>query len=73
MDDLSRLLIQIRNLSTPHDFFVVKNLNRNVILGCDCLMQNGVRIYFDLDALRIGEEYVALEEDIHISSIIRLV
>ena len=34
-------------------------------------MQNRVRMYFDLGALRIGEEYVALE-DVHISSIIRL-
>ena len=48
-----------------HDFIVVKNLNRNIILG--------VRMYFDLGALRIGEEYVALEEGIHISSTIRLV
>ena len=29
-------------------------------------------MYFDLRALRIGEEYVALEEDVHISSIVRL-
>ena len=44
-----------RNKSIPHDFFVVKNLNRNAILGRDWLMQNGVRMYFDLGALRIGE------------------
>ena len=34
-------------------------------------MQNRVRIYFHLGTLRIGKEYVALE-DVHISSIIRL-
>ena len=69
---LCRLQVQIGSQSTPHDFFVVTNLNRNVILGRDWLRQNGVRMYFDLGALRIGEEYIALEEDIHISSIIRL-
>ena len=66
-----RLQIQIGNKSTPHDFFVANTLNRNAILGRDWLMQNGVRIYFDLGALKIGEEYVALE-DFHISSIITL-
>ena len=69
VDGLCRLQIEVVNMSTPHDFFVVKNLNRNAILGRDWLMQKGVRMYFDLGALRIGEEYVALEEDVHISSI----
>ena len=35
-------------------------------------MQNRVKMYFDFESLRIGEKYVALEEDVHISSIIRL-
>ena len=35
-------------------------------------MQNGVRIYFDLGALRIAGEYVAPEEDVQISYIIKL-
>ena len=72
VDGLSHLQVQIGNQSTPHNFIVVRNLNRNIILGRDWLRQNGVRMYFDLGALRIGEEYVALEEDIHISSIVRL-
>ena len=49
----------------------MKNLNRNAILERDWLIQNGVRMYFDLGTLRIREEYVALK-DVHISSIIRL-
>lgn len=32
-DSLSWVHIQIGNQSTPHDFFIVRNLNRNVILG----------------------------------------
>lgn len=72
VEGLCRLQVKVGNKSTPHDFLIVKNLNRNVILGRDWLMQNGVRMYFDLGALKIGKEYVALEDDVHISSIIRL-
>ncbi len=56
-------------------FFVMRGLNRNLILGQDWLKQNGVRIYFDLGCLRIGNKnktYVNLEEDIHIASVVRL-
>lgn len=54
-------------------FYIVRDLNRNVILGVDWLTKHGVRIYFDLGCLRIGEkQYVSLEEDIHISSIVRI-
>ena len=35
-------------------------------------MQNGLRKYFDLGALKNGKKYVALEEDAYISSIMRL-
>lgn len=73
IDGLARLQIKIGNQVTPHDFFVIKNLNRNFILGRDWLTQNGVRMFFDLGALKVGQEYIALEEDIHISSIVRLV
>ncbi|CAC5412418.1 unnamed protein product [Mytilus coruscus] len=52
-------------------FYVVKDMNRNVILGKDWLVQNGVRLYFDLGCLRIQKNYVPLE-DIHVASIVRL-
>ena len=57
---------------SQHDFFVVENLNRNVILGRDWLKKNQVRIYYDLNVLRFKGEYVALEEDKHIPSLVRL-
>ncbi|CAC5412399.1 unnamed protein product [Mytilus coruscus] len=38
----------------------------------DWLVQNGVRLYFDLGCLRIQKKYVPLEEDIHVASILRL-
>ena len=54
------------------DFYVIRDLNRNLILGLDWLKQNNVRIYFDLKCLRInGKHYVSLE-DIHIASTVRM-
>lgn len=41
-------------------------------MGRDWLEQNGTRIYFHLGELRPGNEYVALEEDSHISSVARI-
>lgn len=56
-----------------HQFYVVREMNRNLILGSDWLLQNGVRIYYDLGCLRVGDKtYVNLEEDIHISSVARI-
>ena len=45
-------------------------MNRNMILGTDWLKNHGVRIYYDLGCIRIGDKnYVNLEEDIHIASV----
>ena len=54
-----------------HDFYLVKNMNRNLIIGHDFLTKNGVRLYFDLACLRVNNTFVPLIEDIHIASIIR--
>ena len=51
-EGLVRLQLKTGSYSTFHDFFVAKNLNRNCILGRDWLTQNGVRMYFDLGALK---------------------
>ena len=48
------------------------SINRNFILGRDWLVQNGVRLYFDLVFLRVAKTTVPLEEDIHIASLVRL-
>ena len=66
------LELNIKNVKMTHVFFVVSDMNRNVILGRDWLIKNGVRLYFDLGMLRVGDVYAQLEEDIHISSILRL-
>ena len=55
------------------DFYVIRDLNRNMILGLDWLKTHNDRIYFDLKCLRInGKHYVNLEEYIHIASTVRM-
>ena len=63
----------ISGTDMSQDFYVIRDLNRSLILGLDWLKQNNVRIYFDLKCLRInGKTYVNLEEDIHIASTVRM-
>ncbi len=72
IDGSVNLAFSIGGTEMQHTFFVVREINRNLILGSDWLRQNGVRIYYDLGCLRVGDKtYVNLEEDIHISSVVR--
>ena len=65
--------ICIGGTEMSQDFYVIRDLNRNLILGLDWLKESNVRIYFDLKCLRInGKHYVNLEEDIHIASTVRM-
>ena len=68
----TNLTFTVNGLTMRETFCVKDGLNRNFILGMDWLKDNGVRIYFDLGMLRIGKTYVKLQEDCHISSILRL-
>jgi hypothetical protein len=63
---------QIGGIKMSHSFYVVSDMNRNVILGRDWLIQNGVRLYFDLSCLKVQNTYIPLQEDIHIVSVLRL-
>ena len=67
----ANIAIQIGKTEVTQLFYIVKDMNRNAILGKDWLTQNGVRLYFGLGSLRIGKCYVSLEEDIKIASIVR--
>ena len=40
-----------------HEFFIVPQKNRNIILGRDLLKQFGVCIYYDLGCIRVGNLY----------------
>lgn len=66
------LSFRIGGLIKKHDFFVVDNISRTVILGRDFLTNHGVRLYFDLGVLRIDDVYIPLEQDSHIASVVRL-
>ena len=72
-DSCITVQICIGGTEMSQDFYVIRDLNRNIILGLDWLKQNNVRIYFDLKCLRInGKYYVHLEEDIYIASTVRM-
>lgn len=72
VDGCIDLTFSIGGIELQHAFYIVRDMNRNLILGQDWLKQNGVRLYFDLGCLRINGTYVNLEEDIHIASIVRM-
>ena len=72
VDGCIQLKYQIGREKQDHEFFVVSEMNRNIILGRDWLKQFGVHMYYDLGCIRVGKSYVKMEEDIHISSLIRL-
>ncbi|GFO37736.1 retrovirus-related pol polyprotein from transposon 17.6 [Plakobranchus ocellatus] len=55
-----------------HPFYVIKNASRNWIIGCDFLKQQKARIYFDLEKLRLNDEYINLDQDIRVASVVRL-
>lgn len=71
IDGCIRLPIDVGGCQLYQEFYVVRDIQRNVILGQDFLEQNGVRLYFDLGCMRVGKTYVRLERDLHISSVVR--
>ena len=67
-----RYPFEIGGAETKHAFYVVRSMNRKLILGRDWLQQNGVRLYFDLGCIRLHQAYIPLQEDIHVTSIVHL-
>ena len=47
-----------------HDFYVARNINKNISLGRTFLTENGVWLYYDFNSLSIGRSYVKLEQNI---------
>ena len=72
VDGSIEISIEIGGVKTKQLFYVVSNMNRNVILGIDFLKNNNVRLYYDLGCLRIKNAYVPFEEDAQISSLVRV-
>ncbi|MCG8049023.1 MAG: reverse transcriptase domain-containing protein, partial [Candidatus Thiodiazotropha endolucinida] len=71
VDGAVEMSFEIGGLTMSHLFYVVRNMNRNLILGRDWLLKNGVRLYFDLGCIRVHQTYIPLQEDIHVSSVVR--
>ena len=72
VDGYSDFKFTVGDLSMSHKFYVVRNLNRNVIIGLDWLKSRGVRVYHDLSCIRVHETYIPLVDDIHVASIARI-
>ena len=72
VDGSINVTLDIRGVRINQTLFVIRNLNRSLILGRDWLKTNGVRLYYDLGCLRIGQTYIPLEEDIHIATVVRI-
>ena len=66
------ITFQLGEKDYTHPFYVIKNASRNWIIGCDFLKKYNARIYFDLEKLRLGKEYVNLDQDVHVASVVRL-
>ena len=72
IDGCVNLTFKIGDHEMTHTFFISPSINRNFILGDDWLVQNGIRLYYDLGIMRVGGKNVPLEKDIHIASLVRL-
>ena len=72
IDGCATIKFKLGGRKFQHTFYVVDGLNRNLILGRDWIIDNKVVLYFnELRSMKIGQVYVPLEEDIHISALVR--
>ena len=57
-----------------HTFIVSRDITRNCLIGRDFMINNDVRLYYDLGAMKFGEvsPYIALVRDVHVNSIVRI-
>ena len=65
------LEFKIHGLKLSQETLIVSDLSRNMILGRDFLSKHKVRIYCDLNRLRINDVYVPLDLDAHIAAMAR--
>ena len=71
VDECATIKLKLGGRNFHQKFYVVDGLNRNVILGRDWIVDNKVVLYFnELRSMKIGQVYVPLEEDIHISALV---
>ena len=62
---------KINDLNLSQSFIIVDNLSQKCILGRDFLKANDCSLYFDLNAVRIKGEFISLQDDRFVASIVR--
>ena len=67
IDGCVSLKYEIGREKQEHEFVVLPEMNRSIILDRDWLKQFGVCMYYHLCCIQIGISYDKMEEDIHIS------
>ena len=71
IDGCIKLTFTIGDTEMQHLFYIMRDMNRNLILGTGLLHQHGVRIYYDFACIRISNKtYMNLEE--YISLVARI-
>ena len=64
------LQFNIGNETLEHTFYIVPDMNRNCIFGCDWLIKHGVKINWNVLGFSVGKLFLPIEQDIHISSLV---
>lgn len=72
LDGCADVSFEMQGIKLSQSFYIVRDMNRNLILGRDWLDKNGVRMYFDLGCIRVNNTYVPLQEDLKVSSVVRM-
>ena len=72
LDGCTEINFEIGGIKMSHSFFVIRAMNRNLILGRDWVEKNGIRIYFVLSCIRVNKTYIPLQEEMCISSVIQM-
>ncbi len=68
----TEVTFQLGKKEYTHRCFVIKEASRNMIIGMDFLKKHRAVIYLNLEKLKLHDEYIDLEQDIHIASVVRL-
>ena len=69
---ITEITFKLGSKKYTHKMYVVKESTRNMILGLDFLQKHDARIYLDLEKIKLNGEYVDLDQDIQIGSVVRL-
>ena len=69
---ITEITFRLGKSEYTHKCYVIKGASRNMIIGMDFLKKHKAVIYINLEKLKLHDEYIDLEEDLHIASVVRL-